>query len=156
MKSASPARCFGCLAPSEPSGLLDPALESEATWVQRGCKFPLLARCSVGLPPSLLVFILPPRSLRPGLVTLSSLDCQALSSPPAPPLSGGGQKRPDHASALFSPPAPASAEDSWVGSFLCPPPCRREERQGLVASLQGSLGQMGMSKPNCFSCSEQE
>lgn len=81
MKPASPARCSGGLAPSECSRLLDSTLESEAAWVQRGSKVPLFARCSVGLPPRLLLFIYP--HAPSGLASW----CSFFSGMPSPELS---------------------------------------------------------------------
>lgn len=116
MKPTSPAHCSGGLSRSEGSRLLDPALESEAAWVQRGSQVPLFARCSVGLPPGLLLFIYP--HTPSGLASW----CSFFSGMPSPELSSCTLRW----WAEMSRPRSCEGTDSWGRPFLWSPPCRRE------------------------------
>lgn len=68
MKPTSPARCSGGLSRSERCRLLDPALESEAAWVQRRSQVVCTLLSGTASWPAAVH--LPPHSLRSGLVVL--------------------------------------------------------------------------------------
>lgn len=124
MKPASPAHSLSGLAPREPwlcpPGSLTPLPGSEALGHSRAAGLSCLLSAQLELLVSANVH-LPTHSPGPGLLTLIILWNAELSCTHTLRL-GEGQQCPVPAPTQFIPSAPASAEGSWLGSFLCSPP----------------------------------